>query len=146
MLLLIKNTSHRMSICQQTVSGLEILLKKIFAADFPSESWKNMTKILSCRFKQIFRPFNMLTVHKFFDTEFFRHLSKPGCCSLWFQKQVTSEAHLFCSKYSRFYVDARNAEKNSEIIFWFGDNCIWIDSVKHALLLRENTSHRVSIY
>ena len=52
---------------------------------------------------------------------------------------------MFFSKYSKFYVDSGNADKNCENIFWFGDNIIWIGCVKHSLLLRENTCHWVSI-
>ena len=36
-------------------------------------------------------------------------------------------------KYSKFYVDSGNGEKNSEKFFWFLDKCIWIGSVKHSL-------------
>ena len=52
---------------------------------------------------------------------------------------------IFSSKYSKFYADFRNAEKNSKNISRFLDNCIWIGCFKCLLLLRENTSHRVSI-
>ena len=51
----------------------------------------------------------------------------------------------FFPKYSKFYVDFGNTENNSENIFRFLNNCIWIGCVKHSLLLRENTSHRLSI-
>ena len=54
-----------------------------------------MTKILPCSFKQCFGPFNMLTVYKFADAEIFWHLRNRVFSSLWFQKQVTTEAHLF---------------------------------------------------
>ena len=65
------------------------------------------------------------------------HLRNPTFSSLSFQKEITYEAHLFFPKYSKFYVDAGNAAKNSENIFWFSDNCILIGCVKHSLLLRE---------
>ena len=32
-----------------------------------------------------------------------------------------------------------------ESIFGFGDNSIWIGSIKHSILPRENTFHRVSV-
>ena len=51
----------------------------------------------------------------------------------------------FFRKYSKLYVDFWNAEKNSKNVFRYLDNCIWIGCVKHSLLLRENTFHRVSI-
>ena len=43
----------------------------------------------------------------------------------------------FFWKYSNFYVGFGNPEKNSENIFWFGDNCIWIARIRHSLLLRQ---------
>ena len=43
----------------------------------------------------------------------------------------------FLSKHSKFYVDLGNLEKNSENVFWFWGNSIWIGSVKHSLSLRE---------
>ena len=52
-----------------------------FRADFLSNWWRNMTKILPCRFKQSFGHFNELTVHKCCETELFRHLSNPSFSS-----------------------------------------------------------------
>ena len=54
-----------------------------------------MKKKLRCRFKQFFGHFNMLTVHECSDTALFGKLSNPAFCTLEFQKQITSEAHLF---------------------------------------------------
>ena len=51
----------------------------------------------------------------------------------------------FSRKYRKFYADFGNPEKSSQNNFRFLDNCIWIGCVKHSLLLRENTFHRVSI-
>ena len=51
----------------------------------------------------------------------------------------------FFPKYPNFYVAFGNAKKNSENIFQFLDNCIWIGCVKQFLLLRENTFYLVSI-
>ena len=67
---------------------------KFFRADFLLQWSKNMTKILPCRLMQCFGPFNMLSDHKCSDTRLFRHLNNPAFCSLWFQKEITSEAHL----------------------------------------------------
>ena len=61
-----------------------------------------MKKILPCGFKQCFGPFNMLAVHKRPDTGVFRHLSNPAFCSLLFQKQITSEAHLLFQSIPNF--------------------------------------------
>ena len=118
---------------------------RIFPADILSECLKNMTKIVPWRFKESFGRFNILTVHKCSDTEFFRHLSNSCFWNLKFMKQITSETHLFFSKYSKSYVDLGNAEKISIFFFWFWDNCIWIGCVRHSLLLRQNTCHRVSV-
>ena len=54
-----------------------------------------MTKILPSRFKQCFGAFTMLTAHKGSDAGLFRHLSNPAFYPLQFQKQITSEAHIF---------------------------------------------------
>ena len=52
---------------------------------------------------------------------------------------------VFSSNDTKFYEDFGNGEKNWEIFFPFGDNCIWIGCFKHYLLLRDNTFHWVSI-
>ena len=123
-------------------------------ADFFSEWSKKLTKILPRIFKQCCRPFNMLTVHKFSDTQVFRHLSCPCFSSLKFQKEIIYEGHLFFSNDSKFFffsndskffVGSWNSAKNSENIFWFWDNIIWIVCVRHSVILRDNTFHRVSI-
>ena len=61
----------------------------------------------------------MLTANKFSDRGLFEHVSNSGLCSLYFHKEVTSEDHLVCQKYWKFYVDSRNAEKNLENIYIF---------------------------
>ena len=82
-LLLKENTCHPVSICEQTVSRFQMLLKEnFFQADFLSEWSKNMRRILPYRFNQCFVPFNMLTVHKCFDMGRFRHLSNLTFWSL----------------------------------------------------------------
>ena len=55
---------------------------RIFGADFLSKLSINLTKLFSCWFKLCFGSFNMLTVHKCFDTRLFRHLSKRTFCCL----------------------------------------------------------------
>ena len=77
--------------------------------------------------------------------DFFWHLSKLAFCSLEFQKQITSKAHLFLKSIPNFMQIPQNAQKNWANIFWFGNMCIWIGCVKHSLLLRENPCHRVSL-
>ena len=41
---------------------------------------------------------------------------------------------IFFSKFSKFYLHFKNAEKKWEKFFPFRDNCIWIDCVKLSLL------------
>ena len=76
--------------------------KRFFAADLLSGWSKNMTKILTWRYKQSFAHFNMLTVHKCAETGRFRHLSNSAFCSLWFHKKIFSEAHHFFESISNF--------------------------------------------
>ena len=61
----------------------------------------------------------MLTVHKYSNKELFKLLSNPAFCSLSFQKQIMSEAHLFFKVFEilyRFWI----CRKNSENTFRFG--------------------------
>ena len=44
----------------------------------------------------------MLTAHKFSDTGLFRHLSNIAFYTLQFQKQITSEAHIFFQSIQNF--------------------------------------------
>ena len=68
---------------------------RTFGADFCSEWSKNIRKIVSCRFKQSFGPFNMFTVHKCSDTGLYRHLSNPLLAVYSFRKKITSGTHYF---------------------------------------------------
>ena len=63
---------------------------------------KNMSKILPCSFEQCFGPFDMLTVYKCSDTGLLRHLSNADFCSLKFEKQITSEVHIFFQSVQNF--------------------------------------------
>ena len=54
----------------------------ILETEFFSESSKNMTKLLPCKFEQCFEHFNMLTLHKCSDTWLFTHLSNQAFCNL----------------------------------------------------------------
>ena len=46
------------------------------------------------------------------------------------------QGHFF-SKYSKFYLESKNAIKHSEKVFRFPDNCIWTGSGNLYVLLRE---------
>ena len=51
----------------------------------------------------------------------------------------------FFSRHCKFFVDSWNSAKNSENIFLIWGHCIWIVCVRHLLLVRKNTFHRVWI-
>ena len=80
---------------------------------------KKYRKILSCRFKQCFGPFNILAVHKCSDTGLFGHLNNPGFCSLKFQEQITSEDRLLIQSISKFLQISEMQEKILKIFFDF---------------------------
>ena len=105
-----------------------------------------MTKILPWRLKQSFGPFNMLTVHKCSDTGFFGIKVTPLCSVYNFRNKKSSEVHLIFRSIWNFMEIPEMQKKNSENIFWFCDNSIWIGCVKHSLLQRENTCRGLSIY
>ena len=67
-----------------------------------------------------------------------------------FSESVIWEIHWlwgssFFWKCSKFNVDYRNAEKNSEKVFCFWDNSIWIGCVKFSLLRGEYLSSAVNV-
>ena len=67
---------------------------------------KNMIKALSCRFGQCLGPFKVLTVKACSKTGFVRHLIHHV-----FHRYISDASHLFFSKYSKFDINFRNAEK-----------------------------------
>ena len=100
---------------------------RIFLADLLPEWSKNMTRILPWRFNQSFRPINMLTLHKCSDTGRFRHLSNPAFCSLQFQKQITSEAHIFF-KVSQILCKFRKCRKKLRKYFSIAFDLVAVDT------------------
>ena len=96
-------------------------------------------------FKPCFGAFTMLSDHKCSDTGLFMGFKYHR----FFQPIISEKNNLwgssFSPKYSKFYVDFGNAEKNSGKVFWFLGNCIWIGCVKDSLFLTDNTFRRVSI-
>ena len=67
-----------------------------------------------------------------------------------FSESVISEIHCLWGssvfrKYSKFNVDYRNAEKNSEKVSCFWDNSIWIGCIKLSLLRGEYLSSVVNV-
>ena len=104
-----------------------------------------MTKILPCRLKESF--LDTLTCWVSISVligGFLDILVSPLFAVYTFIKKEPLRLMFFFSKYSKFYVDSRNGAKNSENIF-FWNNSIRIGCVRHLLLLRENTCHRVSV-
>ena len=78
-----------------------------------------MAKILPCRFKQQFGAFNMLTTHKRSDTALFSHLSNATFWSLYFHKQITSEAHPFSQVIQNFIEVSEMKKKTQKKFFDF---------------------------
>ena len=93
--------------------------ERIFRADFLSVCSRIVIKIMPRRFKQSFGAFDMLTTHKCSDTGLFRYLNNPAFCSLYFQKQITSEAHLFFQSIRNFKQISKIKRKNQKIFFVF---------------------------
>ena len=86
-----------------------------------------------CRFEPCFGTFTMLLVEGSFETDFLEIYLTPS------SKYVISEIQklwgsYFISKCSKFNLDLENAAKNSEKVFCFWNNRIWIVVVKLSLL------------
>ena len=92
----------------------------------------NMTKVLWCRFQQCLGTFAMLLAKGFSQTLLFRHLSHNDFRVRNFKITKSMRAS-FLSKCSKFYVDLKNAQENSEEVSSLRDNCIWIGIVKFSL-------------
>ena len=119
--------------------------KSLYGANFLWELSINLTKTLLCRFKQWFRPFNMLTVHKSSDTGFFGLLSNSAFPVYNFSKKWPVRPNFFL-KVFKILCKFWKCRKNPKNVFWLWHNRIWIGCVKHLLLLREYTCYRVSIW
>ena len=76
-----------------------------------------MKKILPCRFKQSFGPFNMLTVHKRSDAELFWVFKYFRSLQSIISQSNNVPGSSFFAKYCKFYVDLGNAEKKLEHLF-----------------------------
>ena len=108
---------HRVSMCNENVSIFQILLKQIFLSWFALRMMKIMTKILRCRFKQSFRPFNMLTVDKCPERGLFMHLSDPALCTsevrIFFKVlQILCRFRICWKKFRNFFLVLRQVHLN----------------------------------
>ena len=92
----------------------------------------NMIKVISCRFEQCLGMFTMLLVKGLLKRDFL------GIYLNTFLESVILEiqplwASSFFSKRSKFEMHFKNTAKNSEKVFCFWDNSIWISIVKLSL-------------
>ena len=93
-------------------------------------------KVLLYRFHLGSGAFNMLTVEGSSKTGLLRRLSNPVFRSLWFQKYISYETHLFFSNSFKFDVYFRKKTKNYGESFNFLDNLASVGCGKFSLLPR----------
>ena len=93
----------------------------------------DMRKVLWCRFQQCLGTFTMLFVEEMSETGLFRNLSGrvSGVCNFGKSKSMRV---IFFPKYLKFIAAFRIPAKDSEKIFCFWDNFIWISIFKLSLL------------
>ena len=97
-----------------------------------------------CRFKQCLGTFTMLLVEGFSEKNFL------GIYLSTFSEFVISEIQYlwgwsFVPKRSKFEIHFKNSAKNSEKVFCFSDNCIWIVIVKWSLWRRRYISSAFNV-
>ena len=78
-----------------------------------------MAKIMRCKLKEYFGPFNMLTVHNGLDTGIFRHLNNPTFCNVEFQNEISSDTHLFFQSISNVLYIPEMQQKIQKIFLDF---------------------------
>ena len=93
----------------------------------------NLIKVLSYRFQQCLGAFTILLVEASTEMGLSRHLSDYVFGVRIFQN-TKSMWVIFCSKCWKFNLDFENSTKNSEKVFCFLDNCIWIGIVRLSLI------------
>ena len=98
--------------------------------------WKlsiSMINLLWFKFQQCLGQFTMLLSETSSETGVFRHLSNHV-----FRVYISEIQNLwgssFFSKCLKFNLDFKNSEKNSENIFCFWDNIIWVGIFNFSLL------------
>ena len=94
----------------------------------------NIINLLLGKFRQCLGTFTMLLVDGFSETGIFRHLSDyvSGFRNSGIPKFMTVIILFFFQYVQDFHVDLKLAPKNSEKVFCFLDNCIWIGIVKFS--------------
>ena len=90
----------------------------------------NRTKVLGSRFQHCLIKFTIFLVETSSERRLFRHWSDYVLRVSEIQKLWGSS---FFSKCLKFNLDFRNAVKDSEKLFYFWDNCIWIGIIKLSL-------------
>ena len=93
----------------------------------------NMINVLWCKFQQCLGTFTMLLLEGMSEMGLFRYLSDHVSGVRNFGKSKSMRV-IFFSKYLKFIPAFRIPGKNSEKMFCFWDNCIWISIVKLSLL------------
>ena len=100
-----------------------------------SDQWSMiMVKNLWCRLQQWFGTFTMLLSEGPSSTRLFRHLSNHVFRVRNFGNTKAVRVMFFFSKYFKFNLDFNKAGKNSDKVFCFSDNWIWVGIVKLFLL------------
>ena len=104
-----------------------------FRTHIPCQWPMKMITVLWCRFQQCLGTFIMLLLEGSSETGIFRHLSDYVFAVRNFENTISMKV-IFFFKISKFNLDFGNGAGNSEKVFSFWDNCIWIGIVKLSLL------------
>ena len=105
-----------------------------------------MIKVHPWRFHKSLQHFNLMNVRGCSETPCFRELSNQVFHSLYFRKYISYEYLLFVfSKSLVFYINSRIGTKNSENVFGFLDNGIWIGRSKFSKFRRLYLSSEVNV-
>ena len=113
--------------------GFESQSERLFPTQFTCQWSVNMIKLLWSLFQQCLGTFTMLLVEQLSETGLFRNLSNHV---FGVRKSGNTKALrvIFFSKYSKFNIDFKIAQKNWEKVSCFWGNCICIGMVKLLLL------------
>ena len=93
-----------------------------------------MIKVLWSIFQQCLGTFTIFLVEGSSETGLFRHLSNHVFRVRNFGNTKAVRVMFFFSKYFKFNLDLNKAGKNSDKVFCFSDNWIWVGIVKLFLL------------